>query len=133
MTFPDYLAERGEENNPRIRREMAGSYQNVIDTAAERRHVTPIRYDYDPRGYQEGVHPVAHIHIGLGNEVRLCSNKMSAASFVLFVMRQMYPKSWEQLLTRKGLNRFVNSIREPSTRLEERYFGAVDRIELHLT
>lgn len=131
MSFVEFLSQIGEENTPESRRKYRDEYSKVVETASERQYITPIRFDYDPVGYRPGVHPVAHIHVGLSNDIRLCSNRMNAVSFVLFVMRQMYPRSWERLLGRHNLNRFVRSIRSPSTNLPPKFWGALDGIELH--
>lgn len=133
VTFPQYLTELGQLDNPQTRRLYRDQYSLVFDSASERRHVTPIRFDYDPLGYRPGVHPVAHIHIGLENQIRLCVNKMNAVSFVLFVMRQMYPESWHRLLLRERRSTLVKSIRDSATILEEEFCGELDRVELHLS
>lgn len=131
-SFADYLVMIKEPDTPQTRRLFEAKYEQVFDTSMERRHVTPIRFDYDPNSYRAGVHPVAHVHIGMENQVRLCANKMSAVSFTLFVMRQMYPRSWERLLGRSGRHNFVRSIRDVTTRLAEEFWTDLDRIELHL-
>jgi hypothetical protein len=131
ITFNDFLKSLGQENNPSNRRRLGTQYAEVLETASERRHVTPIRFDYDENGYRPGVHPVAHIHVGLSNQVRISTNKMSAVSFVLFVMRHMYPSCWETLLARSSMRSFVSSIREPSTKVPQKYWDALDEVELH--
>ena len=133
MSFPEYLEGLGEEDTPQARRLFLTDYQEVFNTASERRHLTPIRFDYDPNGYAAGVHPVAHIHVGLDNQVRICANKMSSVSFFLFVMRQMYPDSWKRLLHRPGRDTFVRSIRDTTTRLPAEYWADLDRVELYLS
>lgn len=131
-SYPDYLHEIGVSNTPENRRRHLPDYEQVFDTADVRSHVTPIRFDYDPNGYRSGVHPVAHVHIGLDNDVRLACNRMSATSFLLFVMRQMYPESWVRLLARTQRNRLVSSIRATETRLNDEFWQELDKVELHL-
>jgi hypothetical protein len=131
VPFVEFLDQIGERNTPASRRKHFDDYNKVVETASERRNVTPIRFDYDPVGYRPGVHPVAHIHIGISNEIRLCSNRMNAVSFVLFVMRHMYPRSWEKLLSRENVSQFVRAIRSPSTKLLPQFWGQLDAVELH--
>ncbi|MBY4597101.1 DUF2290 domain-containing protein [bacterium BD-1] len=131
-SFVEFLEAMGVEDTPAIRRELREEFQLAIETSGPRRAVTPIRFDYDSRGYRRGVHPIAHIHIGLDNDVRIAANKMSPRSFVLFVMRQMYPDAWARLLSRKFGSPFFRCIREESTRLSPDYWGEEDRVELHL-
>lgn len=62
-------------------------------------HVTPVRFDYDPRGYQAGVHPAAHLHIGESNEIRIaCRTCLSPVGFVCLVLRLLYPKKWHEMV-----------------------------------
>jgi hypothetical protein len=132
VTFADFLNEVGEFDSPVIRRKFRTQYEHLLDTASPREHVTPIRFDFDPSGYKPGVHPIAHIHIGLENAVRISTNRMSATSFVLFVMRQMYPESWARLLEKPNRTYFLRCIRDCSTALPPEYQSELDTIELHL-
>ncbi|WP_395683171.1 DUF2290 domain-containing protein [Dokdonella sp.] len=132
VTFAEYLEALGERDTPRARALHREDYAHVFDTASLREYVTPIRFDYDAASYRAGARPAAHIHIGLDNEIRLAANKMSAVSFLLFVMRQMYPKCWERLLGRQKRDWLVRPIRGESTELPKELWSQVDRIELHL-
>lgn len=132
ITFPEFIADMREIDTPGVRRALRSEYQKVIDTASPRECVTPIRFDYDPNGYSEGVHPVSHIHIGLDNDVRLSSNKMTSVSFVLFVMRHMYPSSWRKLLQRPDRAHLVSSIRAVTAAIPDNFWKDLDRVELHL-
>jgi hypothetical protein len=133
VTFADFLNDIGEIDCPQVRREFRAQYEQLLETASRKLHVTPIRFDFDPSGYRPGVHPAAHIHIGLLNPIRIAANKMSAASFVLFVMRQMYPESWACLLEKSNCDYFVRCIRDGSTLLPPEYQTELDAIELHLS
>ncbi|WP_425612815.1 DUF2290 domain-containing protein [Xanthomonas oryzae] len=132
MPLSEYLAMTGIEDTPKERRRAAAGYESLFETASERQYVTPIRFDFDPDGYRPGVHPVAHVHIGLENSVRISSNKMSPVSFVLFVMRHMYPDSWERLLERRCCSQYVSMIRDQTTRIETGHWTDIDRHELYL-
>lgn len=132
MSMSEYLAANGNEDTPSERRRVAGDYASLVDTASERRHVTPIRFDFDPAGYRPGVHPVAHVHIGLENSVRISSNRMSPVSFVLFVMRHMYPEAWSRLLGRRSCSQYVSSIRDQATKIEAEHWTDLDKHELYL-
>lgn len=132
MPISEYLAATGIEDTPKERRRAAAGYASLVDTASERQHVTPIRFDFDPDGYRPGVHPVAHVHIGLENSVRISSNKMSPVSFVLFVMRHMYPASWKRLLERRCCSQYVSMIRDQVTKIEAEHWTDLDRHELYL-
>ncbi|MCD2164551.1 DUF2290 domain-containing protein [Comamonas koreensis] len=107
-------------------------YQMVMDTATQKSNITPIRYDYDEKGYNCGIHPVSHIHIGLDNDIRLSfSKRLTSTSFSLFVMRQMYPESWKRILEHQDSKRLQKAIRHNCTPLEEHHWKDDDKIELH--
>jgi hypothetical protein len=131
ITYREFLAQRCLDDNPLNRRTMKDEYEKVFETSSARSHVTPIRFDFDSVAYREGVHPVAHIHIGLCNEIRLSTNRMDAVSFVLFVMRQMYPECWSRLLSRQNFHHFVKSIRRPGSAIPPQFWNPRDKVELH--
>jgi len=113
-------------------REHLEEYSLVLDTAEFRQHVLPIRFDYDPTGYRTGVHPLAHLHFGLENSVRVgLARGMTAEAFVLFVMRQMYPECWERLLSQRDNFKLRSSIRTSLSAIPTPYWGDLDSLELH--
>jgi hypothetical protein len=69
--------------------ELRKDYELYLGSDLAERSVTPLRYDYEPERYRCGVHPAAHVHFGLANEIRLCSKRiMNPVSFTLFVIRR---------------------------------------------
>lgn len=130
-TFPEYLISIGEEDNPTNRNIHREDYYYALETASERKHCTPIRFDYDERGYTPGVHPAAHIHIGLSNQIRIGCNKMTPLSFVLFIMRQAYPSCWERLINKRNSKKIGEMIRSENTRINAEHYQELDKVELH--
>lgn len=132
-SFEEYLASLGVEHTKRNRREFAEDYQSVVETAGAREYVTPIRFDLDPVAYRAGVHPLAHLHVGLGNNVRIGLRKrMTRLSFLLFVMRQMYPACWERLINHQWVGRLPHAIRDECIEVPVAMWNTVDQLELHL-
>lgn len=128
-----FLEQRGLEYSTQNRRENLDDYSMLLDTADLRRHMTPMRYDLDPNGYKNGVHPLAHMHIGLGNNVRISlRKKMTPLAFVLFVMRQAYPGSWERLLQQKEVGNVQQKIRLDCSDVENYWWQEHDMLEHHL-
>ena len=84
--------------------------ENEMEDVKCKKHVMPIRYDYSERMYEEGVHPVSHIHIGYKNETRICTTKiLNPISFILFIIRQIYPSYWKKYyIGNKDLGLFHN-------------------------
>lgn len=129
--FSDFLSLFNIGDTPSARREYREEYEKVIETAGLRKNVIPIRFDFDRRGYRSGVHPVAHLHFGLDNQVRIASNRMNAVSFFLFVMRQIYPSCWERLLEARGPTQLEPFIRGPRFAIDSEFWRAEDRVELN--
>lgn len=74
---------------------------------------TPIRYDYEPLNFNPMTHPVAHIHIGLENPIRIGTNcVLNPLSFLLFCLRQMYPNYWENILKNENFKTHRKHIRK---------------------
>ena len=129
----DYLNGTGREFNQRNAREAQEEYEKLWETAELRKHLTPIRYDYDPPGYLAGSHPLGHIHIGLGNNIRIGVRRvMSPTAFSLFVMRQMYPDCWKRLLDYSGTCGLPNHCRNGLPLVSPPYWQARDEIETYL-
>lgn len=132
-SFRTYLNRQDLEYSARNKSAFSEEYAMLLETAAFRQHLTPIRFDVDKTGYRAGVHPMAHIHIGLENNVRLAVRReMTPLSFVLFVMRQMYPDSWARLLGRPEQFRLQQAIRDKLQFVSEEYWKEADNLELHL-
>ena len=132
-SFRTYLARMGLEYTRENRTRYSDDYSMLLDTAGLKPHLTPIRFDVDKNSYKAGVHPLAHIHIGLDNEIRLAVRRhMSPLSFVLFVMRHMYPDCWDRLLARSIQFRLDKSIRQGLRLVSDDYWSDIDGLELHL-
>ena len=108
-------------------------YDTYLTTCSDKLHVTPIRYDYSPALYCEGCHPAAHVHIGEDNPVRLATARlMNPTSFVLFVLRQMFPKVWVRCADKRD-ERLLRHVRADLESVPNEYQSAADQHELILT
>jgi hypothetical protein len=133
-TFREFLTQRGLEYTQKNRQAHAEDYELAISTATLRANVCPIRYDHDQVAYRAGVHPLAHLHIGLDNNVRIALRKcMSAEAFSLFVMRQVYPDCWARLLERSTPDYLHRAIRLSLDSVPAAFWGTNDEVELHLS
>jgi hypothetical protein len=112
---------------------LEAEYQDYLATCPFRSSVTPIRYDHDPSSYRPGVHPTAHIHIGLENEIRLgVKRELTPLAFLLFVVRQKYPHNWEYLLQSNLVDRIERIVRDELTEIVAPLMTDMDRLELYL-
>jgi hypothetical protein len=129
----EFLNRTGRECSVRNIREAQEEYENLWETAELKKQLTPIRYDYDPTGYVSGSHPLGHIHIGLGNSVRIAVRRsMSPMAFSLFVMRQMYPSCWRLLLEYSDNCGLPNLCRNSLPLIDQEHWQPRDEIEAYL-
>jgi hypothetical protein len=108
-------------------------YEQAVDTAPLRKSVTPIRYDYSPALYEPGVHPAAHLHIGVDNELRIYARRlMHPMSFVLFVMRHIYPDSWRRFIQRADAPIICRAVRDDLALVADAFATDLDRLHVIL-
>jgi hypothetical protein len=92
-----------------------------------------IRYDFDGGSFRTGVHPAAHIHIGLDNPIRIGLGKqLTPLAFLLFVIRQMYPENWERLLNNSVHRTLPNKLHINLEKVDDKYFGEHEKSDLYL-
>ncbi len=110
-------------------------YEQYLDTCKLKETVTPIRYDYDPNSYFEGLHPAAHFHFGHGSEIRLGATKVydNPLSFVLMIIRQHYPNKWKDLLANPKMDTWCRNVRSVPSDVPAVYIKPKDKYELYLT
>ncbi|MFW9881154.1 MAG: DUF2290 domain-containing protein [Candidatus Thorarchaeota archaeon] len=74
---------------------------------------TPIRYDFDPLNFNPISHPIAHIHLGIQNPIRIGTNLIfTPLTFLLFCLRQMFPEYWKKVFENEKFNIFEKHIRK---------------------
>ncbi|MDR2297829.1 MAG: DUF2290 domain-containing protein [Comamonas sp.] len=133
-TFEKFLLAKDLENSARNRDEFRDDFELAIISADRKENITPIRYDYDPQGYNKGSHPIGHIHIGLDNQVRIGFNrKMNKVSFLLFLIRQMYPENWRLLIEHREADNLNKYLRSECTSIDKDFWSELDSLEHHLT
>jgi hypothetical protein len=108
-------------------------YDQYLSSASLKQAITMIRYDHSPGLYEEGSHPASHLHIGHGSPIRLATERiMNPISFTLFVMRQVYTRSWEALIASPVVDEHVKHVRDGLPRIATEFFNSKDRWELYL-
>ncbi|WP_430227069.1 DUF2290 domain-containing protein [Paraburkholderia tropica] len=129
-----YLRQNNKEVSRKNLNDIEEEYDLYLSSAVMRPHVTPIRFDLDVKAYRAGVHPAAHIHIGLENQVRLHVNKeLTPVAFFLFVIRQMYPLYWERLCASNLSNKLKHVASAGLQLMDGKYCSPLDEIELRLS
>jgi hypothetical protein len=134
VSLREYLRQNNIEVTRKNLNDAGEEYDLYLTSASMRPHVTPIRFDLDVNAYRPGVHPAAHIHIGLENQVRLHVNKeLTPVAFFLFVIRQMYPMHWERLCASNLSSKLTHIARTGLNLIDEKYCKPLDEIELRLS
>ena len=78
-------------------------YEEYLSTANIKSNPNYFRYDLEISSYREGEHPVAHIHCGLMNSVRIGVGKeLDYMAFSAFVLRQVFVDKWNIVLNNKN-------------------------------
>jgi len=132
-TLREYLDSQKLSMRDRHSPDVQDEYRQVIETAAPKTAVTPIRYDFDAGSYRCGVHPAGHIHIGLENEIRFgVRREMSPLGFVMMVVRQRYPENWELILESTLREGIPSHVRDALRRVTNQYFDNHDYCEMYL-
>lgn len=109
-------------------------YEQEKSEAILKNAVTPIRYDYDFGLFQPIHHPISHMHIGHNNEVRIPINKMlSPAKFVIFVLRNVYPKVWKNAFLDEEFKSLCLTAKNSCSDLDFDYFNEDEKKLLFLS
>lgn len=107
-------------------------YEQALDESRLKSSVTPMRYDYDEKLYEPPFHPVAHLHIGSGNDVRLpLSYRMPPHAFVAFVIRHAYWKQWKQLMVNDNF-RDIYQVKNQCHPLDSRFFSNDEKLDFYI-
>lgn len=78
-------------------------YEDYLGTTELKHNPNYFRYDYEENSYRPGEHPVAHMHCGLMESVRIgFSKQLDLMSFMAFILRQIYNDKWDIILNNKN-------------------------------
>lgn len=111
--------------------ELRGEY-DLYMSSLEPRPATPIRFDYSPSTYKEGLHPTAHIHAGFGSNIRFATERvLTPVSFALLIIRQCYPDHWHKLQGSTIVTSRLGEIRTNLPMVGSAHRRARDREELY--
>ena len=109
-------------------------FEQEIEEAKLKKNVTPIRYDYDHRFFKPVEHSISHIHIGHNNDIRISTSTiLNPAKFVSFVLRNVYPKIWNNaFMNDEAFKELCLSSRRSCHQVNENYFEDDEKGLLHI-
>lgn len=85
------------------RSEIEEMYEDYLFTCPIKENPNYFRYDYNEKTYREGEHPVAHLHCGLMEGVRIgFMKRLDVMSYAAFILRQVYIHKWDIILCNKN-------------------------------
>lgn len=118
---------------PELEDEIQEAFDEDAKAAPLRNCVTPLRYEYKPEDYTEGLHPASHLHVGNDNSIRLsCKRVLTPLSFVLMVLRQCYPDHWALLLANGVAEGMKSHVKDGQLLVSNEFWKAKDLCELWL-
>jgi hypothetical protein len=133
-SISEYLIEIGEDVTAKNVNIFQEEYDSYLATANLKKNVTPIRYDFDDKSFRSGVHPAAHIHIGLNNQIRIgLERQLTPLAFLLIIIRQMYPEHWERLLNNPVHKTLPQKLHINLEKVPINCFGDHEKCDLYLT
>ena len=110
-----------------------GDYEQDLSEAPLRELFNYIRYDYSGQGYQVGIHPASHLHIGLTGSIRIpIEMVITPYMFSLFVLKQCYYDRWSVLMMDAAFWGSVQTSKVSCSPLNIEGFADLDRTELYL-
>lgn len=106
-TFEDFLEDNNilctTEDYEEAKNQFYDDYSQYLSEMRLNEHALYIRYDEDSKDYMPGIHSYAHIHIGLGNSIRIpMSVSLTPTAFILFILKHVYYDIWV-IIKRKGI------------------------------
>jgi hypothetical protein len=108
-------------------------YEEYIFQCDTTEIVTPVRYDYKASDYRSGSHPASHIHFGHKSNIRVGTRRvMLPLSFVLLIVRQVYPDKWSKLLEWNDCNHLCRNVRESLETVHGDFWNHKDEKEVYL-
>jgi hypothetical protein len=132
LAYEEFVQELGFAYED-VHDELKPEYGDYVTTCDAKDTVTPIRYDLSPALYRAGGHPASHIHFGHNSDIRVGTRRiLRPLSFVLFVLRQCYSKTWQRLLARSDAEILCRNVKQNLTDVPREYWDVLDEREMTL-
>lgn len=138
ISFDEYVAKYCEDNVAVTDDEKDILYEiyEVGDDEncyAERKNPIYIRYDVSGSQYSEGIHPYSHLHIGIGNDIRIpLSIILSPEMFILFSIKMTYPEKWKIVCNHNAVREIMNTFKSKCEKVDNKYWSEIDMKDLFI-
>jgi hypothetical protein len=133
MSFDEFLRDYLEVDDWEDQRYLKRDFEDYYNLSNNKEVITPIRYDYSPQLYNEGLHPASHFHFGHKSSIRVGTKKvLLPVSFICFVLRQAYPEEWQHFVQIEDANIWVRNVRDGLEDVNTEYWNTLDYWEMTL-
>lgn len=96
-------------------------------------HALYIRYDEDLKDYMPGIHSYAHIHIGLGNSIRIpVSVSLTPTAFMLFILKHVYYDIWVNVIRKNKLDKIIKTYKSQCIHFGREYWKDDECCDLYI-
>ena len=138
ISFEEYVTKYNEDNVA-ISDEELDFLQEIYEVGddekcyVERKNPIYIRYDVSGSQYSEGIHPYSHLHIGIGNEIRIpLSIILTPEMFVLFSIKMAYPDKWIYVCHNNAIVEIMNTFKSKCEKVNNKYWSEIDMKDLFI-
>lgn len=103
-------------------------YEDELNSSTVKENPNYFRYDYEENSYRPGEHPVAHLHCGLMDNVRIgFSKELDFMSFTAFVLRQVYVQEWRAVLSDEATYHELHISKSGLKEIDSRFYQDHDK------
>lgn len=141
ISFSDFLLSFNDEQKiPTDFEEMQqlkilyeNDYEQMLAEQGCNSKISYFRYDVDSIRYMPNIHSYAHLHVGVGNDIRIpCATILTPVAFVVFVVKQTYKDSWENCLKDEARKERILHYAQDRVPLDDVRWNDIERKELAL-
>lgn len=141
ISFSDFLLSyydekdipTGFEELQLLKSSYENEYEQMLAERGYNSRVSYFRYDVDSVRYMPNIHSYAHLHVGIGNDIRIpCASILTPVAFVVFVIKQTYKESWENCLKDEVRKKKILHYAQDRVLLDSERWKNIERQELAL-
>lgn len=141
ISFSDFLLSyydekdipTGFEELQLLKSSYENEYEQMLAERGYNSRVSYFRYDVDSVRYMPNIHSYAHLHVGIGNDIRIpCASILTPVAFVVFVIKQTYKESWENCLKDEVRKKKILHYAQDRVLLDAERWKNIERQELAL-
>jgi hypothetical protein len=134
ISYKEFIENEIRADYNQVKDIFINEYEDYVQSCDIKETVTPIRYDLNIDNFEEGVHPVSHVHIGHENDLRLGAVKIwKPLSFALFIIRQCHKEAWRELINMSKANIWSRNIRQNLDNSPNFFESEIDKRQVILT